>query len=111
MKYLIVLLLCLSSEAQSAHWNQFRGPNGSGALPGSRPPIRFDGAKPTWTADVPPAHSSPILWADKIFLTGVENSRLVTLAVNSLNGKRLWLRRAPKVELAKVHKADKSNQV
>jgi len=108
MKYLIALLLCLSSAVQSAQWNQFRGPNGSGALPGSRPPIRFDGAKPTWKADVPPAHSSPILWADKIFLTGVEDSRLVTLAINSLNGKRLWLRHAPETQLAKVHKAGSS---
>jgi outer membrane protein assembly factor BamB len=105
MKLLLALFCSLSLPAQSAQWNQFRGPNGSGSLPGSRPPLRFDAAKPTWTADVPPANSSPIIWSGKIFLTGVENGRLVTLAVNATNGKRLWLRSTPKVELAKVHRA------
>jgi outer membrane protein assembly factor BamB len=105
MKLLLTFLCGLSLHAQSAHWNQFRGPNGSGALPGARPPIRFDGAKPTWTANVPPAHSSPVIWADRIFLTGVENGRLVTLALNASDGKRLWLRSTPKVDLAKVHRA------
>jgi len=35
---LLVLLLlrvcCLSSEAESVHWNQFRGPNGAGIAAG-----------------------------------------------------------------------------
>ena len=49
--------------------------------------------------------SSPVLGGNRVFLTAVENGRLVTLALNTATGKPLWRRQAPEVKLEKVHAA------
>ena len=87
-------------------WNQFRGPNGSGVAVCSQPPIRIDSAKPTWKVAVPIGHSSPVLTDERIFLTGINEGQLVTLAYEKATGKLAWRRKAPKVSLEKVHKAN-----
>ncbi|SVD01223.1 uncharacterized protein METZ01_LOCUS354077, partial [marine metagenome] len=86
-------------------WNQFRGPNGSGVTVASQPPVKIDSDKPTWKTAVPIGHSSPVLSNDHIFLTGLEESRLVTLAYEKATGKLAWRREAPEVVLEKAHKA------
>ncbi len=87
-------------------WNQFRGPNGSGVAMGSQPPMRIDSAKPTWKVAVPIGHSSPVLTDERIFLTGINEGQLVTLAYEKATGKLAWRRKAPTVPLEKVHKAN-----
>jgi len=86
-------------------WNQFRGPNGSGLAVGSQPPVKIDSAKPTWKAAAPIGHSSPVLSNDRIFITGIDEGRLVTLAYEKATGKLAWRRKAPEVVLEKAHKA------
>ena len=86
-------------------WNQFRGPNGSGVTVASQPPVKIDSAKPTWKTATPFGHSSPVLSNDRIFLTGIEEGRLVTLAYEKATGKLAWRRKAPEVVLEKAHKA------
>tara|TARA_Y100001934_G_scaffold267527_2_gene348347 strand:+ start:1216 stop:2730 length:1515 start_codon:yes stop_codon:yes gene_type:complete len=104
---LAMVLACASSESQAGdvHWNQFRGPNGSGVVNVFNPPIKFDPEKPAWNTPIPPAHSSPVVWADRVFLTGVDEGRLATLSLDARTGKILWKRLAPKVELARTHRA------
>ena len=80
-------------------WNQFRGPNGSGVALGSQPPVKIDSAKPTWKTLVPIGHSSPVLSNDHIFLTGIDEGRLVTLAYEKATGKLAWRRKAPEVKM------------
>jgi len=87
-------------------WDQFRGPNGTGVAVGSRPPMKIDSAKPTWKVAVPFGHSSPVLSDRLVFLTGIDNGRLVTLAYVKTTGKLAWRREAPKVEMESVHKAN-----
>jgi len=89
----------------AAEWNQFRGPNGSGVAAAAKPPVKIDLAKPAWKVPVPMGHSSPVLRGGKLFLTGVVDGRLSTLAFNVTTGKRLWLRQTPKVPLERVHQA------
>ncbi len=89
--------------AEAMHWSQFRGPNGSGTAPGFKPPVHIDADRPRWTTPLPPGKSSPVLWGGRIFLTGVEDGRLVTLALDAKSGEVLWRRSAPEVPLEPGH--------
>ncbi len=61
-----------SSDGQ-AHWPQFRGPSASGIAEGHTLPASFDvasGENIVWRVPVPGlAHSSPVIYGDRIFLT------------------------------------------
>ncbi|MED5587025.1 MAG: PQQ-binding-like beta-propeller repeat protein [Verrucomicrobiota bacterium] len=85
-------------------WNQFRGPNGSGVATGCQPPLKPEDSHQAWKTAIPPGLSSPVISKGKLFLTAIENNRLVTLAYESKSGKLLWQREAPEVPLEKVHK-------
>ena len=99
--------LLLASAALCADgWNQFRGPDGSGIAPDSRPPIKIDAAKPTWKIALPPGHSAPVLSARRIFITGLEQGRLVALAFDKATGKLAWRRAAPVATIERVHTAN-----
>jgi outer membrane protein assembly factor BamB len=54
-------------------WPSFRGPGGSGVADGSSPPTVWDvekGINVTWKQKIPGfAHSSPIIWGDRVFVT------------------------------------------
>ena len=112
----LLFLLAFSFPAQAKEpsvqgnhidgWNQFRGPNGSGVVPDSRPPIKIGDDSVAWKSLIPEGFSSSVLSKTSIFLTGVENGRLVTLALDKASGKLLWNRKAPKVPLEKVHEAN-----
>lgn len=93
----------VSARAETLDWNQFRGPNGSGVAVGCRPPIRMELGKEAWKTSVPPGHSSPIVMGGRLYLTGVEDERLVTLALDAGTGEMRWRRQAPVVPLEPVH--------
>jgi len=65
--------IALAGETGPGSWPSFRGERGSGLAAGPAPPIQWDGVKPVnvrWKAAVPGlAHSSPIVWGDRVFLT------------------------------------------
>jgi len=85
----------------AANWPRFRGADGAGLAVGAGAlPESLD--KPLWTARTPPGHSSPVVWEDRIFLTGAEGGartdaglskvvdaggRLSTLCLNRKNGR------------------------
>ena len=102
MLWMVTSSLCAQSE--SVQWNQFRGPNGTGVSAGCRPPLRIVADQAVWNTPLPPGKSSPVLWKDRLFLTGVENKRLVTLALDKETGDVLWKRPAPDVALERVHR-------
>jgi len=59
-------------------WPSFRGPGASGVADGQHPPAIWDIDKGTnirWKASIPGlAHSSPIVWGDRVFLTTAVSS-------------------------------------
>lgn len=65
-------LLILHVALAQPHWPQFRGPGASGAGSGSTP-VQWNGESGQnvlWKLPIPGlAHSSPIIWGDRIFLT------------------------------------------
>lgn len=104
---ILLLVTCsLSAQNEVAYWNQFRGPNGAGYASGCRPPLKLDVYQMAWKTSLPPGMSSPVLWKARVFLTGVEGGRLTTLALNAHSGEVLWKQLAPKVPLARVHRAN-----
>ena len=60
-------------------WPSFRGPNASGIAEKQNLPERWDGTKQEnvlWKTPVPGlAHSSPVVWGDRIFVTTAISSR------------------------------------
>jgi len=57
-----------------------------------------------WQVEVPRGHSSPCLWGDKIFLTGQDGEKLVTLCLDRGTGKELWRAAAPVAKLETTHR-------
>ena len=91
-----LLLVCLfgavcSTLIFSQNWPSFRGPNGSGIGTGN-PPINWNvetGENIKWKTPIPGlAHSSPIVWGDRVFVTTSVSSQTGSPEVKTgwLNG-------------------------
>lgn len=108
-----------AAAAAKGSWPSFRGPNASGIADGQNLPDSWDaksGANIRWRTPIPGlAHSSPIVWGDRIFVTSAISSkanatfkpglygdgdasddrsthRWVLYAIDKRNGKILWER-------------------
>jgi outer membrane protein assembly factor BamB len=106
MKSLIPLLTLLIAGAHAAEsWPQFRGPNGAGiAADAARPPVAFGPDKNLrWKTAVPRGVSSPIVSGDRVFVTGVADGAIVTLALDAKDGRELWRKALPAAKLETVH--------
>ncbi len=70
--FLVIIVLSSSSRAAEGAdlcWPQFRGPNSSG-VGGGKPPVHFGpGTNVQWKTAVGSGLSSPIIWAERVFLT------------------------------------------
>jgi outer membrane protein assembly factor BamB len=90
----------------SACWPQFRGPNACGAPEHELTlPVEFGPERAIWMTPLPPGHSSPCIWGDRIFLTAFdrESQHLETLCLARADGKILWRQTAPAGTTEKVH--------
>lgn len=72
----------------------FRGPYGNGISYRTKTPVDWDGTtgkKIKWKKAIPlPGLNSPVLWDDKLFISGAnENSRKI-YCYNRMNGSLLW---------------------
>jgi outer membrane protein assembly factor BamB len=99
MKTLNILLLLFFftlfnvDRSNGQNWPQFRGQNGSGvADEKAKPPVEFNESKLVWKTDLPEGFSSPVIWGNKIFLTGCieEKKELTTFCLDRKSGKILW---------------------
>src|SRR5918997_3826195 len=79
-----LLLLVTSAAAQTRraadNWASFRGPHASGVAAGRQNlPEKWDGAKGAgvkWKTPIPGlAHSSPVVWGDRVYVTTAVSSR------------------------------------
>ncbi len=76
MNRLLVSLIFIGAFAISAHaqnWPQFRGPSATGVVEGQAAAVTWDAGKSLntrWKIEVPGlAHSSPVVWGDKVFIS------------------------------------------
>jgi outer membrane protein assembly factor BamB len=112
MKDIVIQLLMLflvsscGNKNNEQWWPQYRGPESSGvASEKAKPPIKFDDQNLKWEADLPVGFSSPVIWDNKIFLTGFIEDRmeLTTLCLSRIDGKILWQRSFSPDTLEKYH--------
>lgn len=109
------LLLCLSAmaslatalaadlpspEEYHANWPRFRGPDGGGVATQGNPPVTCDiqaGTNIAWSAPLPlPGFGSPVIWGDRVFLSGGDETRREVLCFDVASGKQLWASPVPK---------------
>lgn len=105
---LLLVTALTAAAANDTDWSRFRGPNGSGISETKGLPAEFGPDKNViWKVDLPQGFSSPIIHGNRIFLTGLRDQNLVTIAVDRTNGKVLWERNAPR---DRTEKLDKRNR-
>ncbi|HXV61084.1 MAG TPA: PQQ-binding-like beta-propeller repeat protein [Vicinamibacteria bacterium] len=89
--------LLLSMLTLGWDWPQFRGSNAAGVSEDTELPIHFGPeTNVVWRTELPSGPSSPSIAGERIFLTGVDNERLFTFALDRRTGRILWRREAPR---------------
>ena len=93
-----VLLTMAEIRKQS---NSFRGPFGNGVSTHKNIPVSWNGAKGTkviWKVKVPKkGYNSPVIWDNKVFVSGADNKSEVVFCYDLLTGKLLWQKDAGKI--------------
>ena len=81
------------------YWPNFRGPAGNGLASTTEAPMEWDGASGKnilWKAPIPrTGYSSPIVVADKVFITGGDASTREVFCYHAESGELLWQQIAP----------------
>lgn len=79
-----------------ANWPRFRGPDGSGAALQVTGPLAWDEAASQgvlWKTEIPAAgFNSPIVWGDRVFLSGASAEKREVFCFDATTGKLLWQR-------------------
>src|SRR5437016_13280600 len=85
-----------AQSTRSNEWARFRGPNVSGVSTARGVPTTFNRSTNfLWRLDLPPGHSSPIVFGDRLYLTAFRGDKLFTIAVDRTQGTILWEREGP----------------
>ena len=84
----------------------FRGHNSSGrAASNEKLPADISPEKHVvWKQPLPPGHSSPSVFEDRVYVTAIREKKLLTIAINRENGETIWEREAPYKELENIHR-------
>lgn len=103
-----ILSICLVGKIDAQNrWEQFKGPDGMGiALEKNALPVHFDNEKNLlWKTEIPFGYSSPCIWEDKIFITGISGTELETLCLDRNTGDILWRQQAFYEFVERVHRS------
>jgi len=88
-----------SKEEIARNWPCFRGPGGLGISAYDNVPVAWNvdsGEGIVWKAAVPlEGNSSPVVWRDRIFLTGATEQKREVYCFRAADGKLLWQREVP----------------
>jgi outer membrane protein assembly factor BamB len=83
-----------SMEEMENQWPSFRGPGGLGICQFDNIPDTWDGEKGEnilWKTTIPlPGHNSPIVWDNRIFLTGATEDKQQIFCFDADLGELLW---------------------
>ncbi|MEZ5400028.1 MAG: PQQ-binding-like beta-propeller repeat protein [Bryobacteraceae bacterium] len=106
MKFLAAVLVS-AFALQAGDWPTFRGHNSSGVAEVTNLPTEFGPEKNViWKTPLPPGHSSPVVVGDRIYLTGFEDGKIFTFALDRQTGKVVWRREAPRPRVEKLHESN-----
>lgn len=103
--FFVVALTISVSRVTATDWPQFRGPQSTATDPSnSQLPTQIGPEQSlVWKTPLPAGHSSPILYGNRIFLTGVNDKKLVTMSLDRQTGTRQWEADAPYEKLELIH--------
>jgi outer membrane protein assembly factor BamB len=81
-------------EELARQWPSFRGYDGSGIAPFVDVPLTWDGEQGeniAWQTAIPlPGANSPVVWGDRVFLTGANEKREEVYCLDAKTGAMLW---------------------
>ena len=110
-----MLSVCAPSAfiAHGQNWPQFRGPGATGVVEGRPAPVKWDAEKSVntvWKTEIPGlAHSSPVIWGNKIFITTAVTTGAKDETRYGLFGDVAPVKDDPK-HIWKVYALDKANR-
>ncbi len=106
-RLLALLMAVVVSVLSAGEWPQFRGVNASGVSDARNLPVEFGPDKNVvWKTALPGGHSSPVLTADRIFVTGFDEEKLYVITLDRASGKILWRRDVPRPRKEELHKSN-----
>ncbi|MFH1715986.1 MAG: PQQ-binding-like beta-propeller repeat protein [Planctomycetota bacterium] len=90
----LVFVLVAASVAQAGDWPNWRGPYFNGSTDEKDLPSTWSQTESiAWSVDLPGCSAgTPIIWGDKVFLSGVDSARdmLLAMCLDRTSGKLLW---------------------
>jgi len=93
-----------SAEQIKQAWPRFRGPGGLGISAYSDVPTTWDAASGKnilWKTEVPlPGNNSPVVWGDRVFLSGADEKRREVYCFDAHSGTLLWQKPVPATALS-----------
>ena len=91
-----------TSNAIRANASSFRGPFGNGVFFQKGTPVEWDatsGKNVIWKTKVPkPGYNSPVIWGNKLFLSGGDNQSREVYCFDVNTGKILWKQPVDKIQ-------------
>lgn len=93
-----------SMQDKQMQWHRFRGPGGSGVSAYTNIPASWNGKTGEgilWKSPVPmPGRNSPVVWKDRVFLTGADPNVRQVYCFDANSGRLLWTGDVPTVPTA-----------
>lgn len=104
---ILMMTVVTACMLNAGEWPQFRGVNASGVSSATDLPVEFGPSKNViWKTPLPAGHSSPVLTADRIFLTAFDAEKLYVFTLDRASGKILWRREVPRPRRQALHKSN-----
>ncbi len=83
-----------SMEQVNKNWPYFRGPNGNGISAYTNIPTKWNGGTGEgilWKTKVPlPGNNSPVVWNERVFLSGADPNENKVFCFDAASGELLW---------------------
>ena len=100
------IVFFFASPGTASDWLQFRGTNANGIAVNDSPLPAEIGPKKNvlWKIALASGHSSPVIHNGRIYLTALDNKKLLTFGLDANSGSVLWAAEANYEKLESVHR-------